>query len=126
MAGPQSACHVPRISARRLNFETVAIYYREIINGGEIRLPTSRIQNAMPKAVESSNETADANEPAETQTPEIDSKYRLIIVAAQRSKQLQRGARSRVEMDTQRHKPTRVALEEVQRGMVDFKIIERE
>jgi DNA-directed RNA polymerase subunit omega len=109
-----------------LNFETVAIYYREIINGGEIRLPTSRIQNAMPKAVESSNETADANEPAETQTPEIDSKYRLIIVAAQRSKQLQRGARSRVEMDTQRHKPTRVALEEVQRGMVDFKIIERE
>ena len=59
------------------------------------------------------------------QHPEIDSKYRMIIVAAQRSKQIQRGARPRVEMDAQRHKPTRVALEEVQRGKVSFSIIER-
>lgn len=62
---------------------------------------------------------------AETQggkTPELDSKYRMIIVAAQRSKQLQRGARPRVGMDLQRHKPTRVALEEVQRGQVDFSL----
>lgn len=80
----------------------------------------------MPKAVESANAVSDVDEPAQTQPPEIDSKYRLIIVAAQRSKQLQRGARSRVEMDTQRHKPTRVALEEVARGKVDFKIIERD
>ncbi len=58
--------------------------------------------------------------------PELDSKYRMIIVAAQRSKQLQKGARPRVEMDMQRHKPTRVALEEVQRGRVNFKITERE
>ncbi|MBA2645249.1 MAG: DNA-directed RNA polymerase subunit omega [Pyrinomonadaceae bacterium] len=49
----------------------------------------------------------------------------MIIVAAQRSKQIQRGARPRVEMDTQRHKPTRVALEEVQQGKVAFSIIER-
>lgn len=62
----------------------------------------------------------------ESNQPEMDSKYRLIIVAAQRSKQLQRGARSRVEMDMQRHKPTRIALEEVARGKVDFKIIERD
>src|ERR687889_85430 len=55
---------------------------------------------------------ADAAEPVEDGTPQLDSKYRLIIVAAQRSKQLQRGARPRVEgMDTQRHKPTRLALE---------------
>ncbi len=58
--------------------------------------------------------------------PEIDSKYRMIIVAAQRSKQLQRGARPRVDMDTQRHKPTRVALEEVQQGKVNFNLTERE
>ncbi|HYP53814.1 MAG TPA: DNA-directed RNA polymerase subunit omega [Pyrinomonadaceae bacterium] len=58
--------------------------------------------------------------------PAMDSKYRMIIVAAQRSKQLQRGARPRVEMDTQRHKPTRVALEEVARGKVEFSIIEHE
>ena len=58
--------------------------------------------------------------------PQIDSKYRLIIVAAQRSKQLQRGARPRVEMDVQRHKPTRVALEEVMRGAVNFETVNKE
>ena len=54
------------------------------------------------------------------EAPLIDSKYRLIIVAAQRSKQLQRGARPRVELDPQKHKPTRIALEEVERGKVGF------
>ena len=64
---------------------------------------------------------AEAAEPVEDAAPQLDSKYRLIIVAAQRSKQLQRGARPRVEgMDTQRHKPTRVALEEVQQGKISF------
>ena len=58
--------------------------------------------------------------------PTLDSKYRLILVAAQRSKQLQKGARPRVEMDAQRHKPTRIALEEVQRGKIDFSIIDKE
>lgn len=58
--------------------------------------------------------------------PHLDSKYRMIIVAAQRSKQLQRGARPRVEMDTQRHKPTRVALEEVAQGKVPFTILSRD
>ncbi|HEX8920439.1 MAG TPA: DNA-directed RNA polymerase subunit omega [Pyrinomonadaceae bacterium] len=55
--------------------------------------------------------------------PEMDSKYRLIIVAAKRSKQIQRGARPRIDMDTQKHKPTRIALEEVQRGKVPFTIL---
>ena len=54
--------------------------------------------------------------------PEIDSKYRLIIVAAKRSKQLQRGAKPRIDIDSQKHKPTRVALEEVIRGRVPFRI----
>jgi DNA-directed RNA polymerase omega subunit len=58
--------------------------------------------------------------------PVMDSKYRLIIVAAQRSKQLQRGARPRIDMDTQRHKPTRVALEEVQQGVVAFNFTDKE
>ena len=62
----------------------------------------------------------------EQESPTLDSKYRLILVAAQRSKQLQKGARPRVEMDAQRHKPTRIALEEVQRGVVGFSIVEKE
>jgi DNA-directed RNA polymerase subunit omega len=55
-------------------------------------------------------------------TPEVDSKYRLIILAAKRSKQLQRGAQPRIEIDPQKHKPTRIALEEVIRGRVHFSI----
>jgi DNA-directed RNA polymerase omega subunit len=55
-------------------------------------------------------------------SPEIDSKYRLIILAAQRSKQLQRGARPRIEIDPTKHKPTRIALEEVIQGTVPFHV----
>jgi DNA-directed RNA polymerase subunit omega len=58
--------------------------------------------------------------------PEMDSKYRLIIVAAKRSKQIQRGARPRIDIDPQKHKPTRIALLEVQRGKVPFTIVDGE
>lgn len=56
----------------------------------------------------------------ETESPDIDSKYRLIILAAKRSKQLQRGARPRIDIDALKHKNTRIALEEVMRGRVNF------
>ena len=58
--------------------------------------------------------------------PEMDSKYRLIIVAAKRSKQLQRGARPRIDIDPQKHKSTRIAVEEVQQGKVGFEITTQE
>ena len=77
----------------------------------------------MPESSETPASAAGDPTP-ENQTPTMDSKYRMIIVAAQRSKQIQRGARPRVEMDPQRHKPTRIAMEEVQRGKVNFKIID--
>jgi DNA-directed RNA polymerase omega subunit len=64
--------------------------------------------------------------PEENDIPEMDSKYRMIIVAAKRSKQIQRGARPRIEIDSLKHKPTRIALEEVQQGKVNFEIIEQE
>ena len=56
--------------------------------------------------------------------PKIDSKYRMIILAAQRSKQLQRGAVSRVDIDTRKNKPTRVALKEIQNRKVNFEILD--
>ena len=62
------------------------------------------------------------SEVEETEAREVDSKYRLIILAAKRSKQLQRGASPRIEIDPQKHKPTRIALEEVMRGRVHFDI----
>jgi DNA-directed RNA polymerase omega subunit len=55
--------------------------------------------------------------------PGVDSRYRLIVVAALRSKQLLRGAASRIEVDTQRRKNTSIAIEEVKRGLVPFTII---
>jgi DNA-directed RNA polymerase omega subunit len=60
----------------------------------------------------------------ENGVPEIDSKYRLIILAAKRSKQLQRGALPRVESDSQKHKPTRIALDEIRLGKVPFEFTE--
>lgn len=57
---------------------------------------------------------------------DVDSKYRLIIVAAKRSKQIQRGARPRIDLDPQKHKPTRIALEEVLHGKVDYSIVDGE
>jgi DNA-directed RNA polymerase subunit omega len=62
----------------------------------------------------------------ETQAPEIDSKYRLIILAAKRSKQLQKGARPRIDIDTVKHKNTRIALEEVMRGRVNFSLTDND
>ena len=56
--------------------------------------------------------------------PDIDSKYRMIILAAQRSKQLQRGALSRVDIDTRKNKPTRVAMKEIENKKVNFEILE--
>lgn len=53
--------------------------------------------------------------------PEIDSKYRMILLAAQRSKQLQRGALSRTDIDMRKHKPTRVAMRELEERRVNFK-----
>jgi DNA-directed RNA polymerase omega subunit len=58
--------------------------------------------------------------------PDIDSKYRMIILAAQRSKQIQRGALPRVDMDPRKRKPTRIAMKEFQDRKVNFKILERE
>jgi DNA-directed RNA polymerase omega subunit len=57
--------------------------------------------------------------------PEIDSKYRMIILAAQRSKQLQRGANSRTDIDIRKSKPTRVAMKELAEKKVNFEILEQ-
>jgi DNA-directed RNA polymerase omega subunit len=57
-------------------------------------------------------------------TSKIDSKYRLVLLVAKRSKQIQKGARPRVQ--TAAKKPTRVALEEVQRGLINYQQITKE
>jgi len=56
------------------------------------------------------------------QWPGIDSRYRLIVVAALRSKQLLRGAHPRIDADPLKRRNTSIALEEVKRGLVPFTI----
>ena len=55
---------------------------------------------------------------------EIDSKYRLVLLAARRSKQLQKGAKPRVQSAARKN--TRIALDEVGRGLVQYKTIKKE
>jgi DNA-directed RNA polymerase subunit omega len=53
---------------------------------------------------------------------DMDSKFRFITVAAQRAKQLQAGAKPRVEAKSR--KPTRLAMQEVQAGAVSWEVLE--
>jgi DNA-directed RNA polymerase omega subunit len=52
----------------------------------------------------------------------IDSKFRFVILAAKRAKQLLHGAKPRVKSRSKN--PIRVAQEEVRGGAIDFEIIE--
>lgn len=76
-----------------------------------------------PKAAEGTGE--DAVEEV-IDPPAIDSKYRMIILAAQRSKQLQRGAISRTDIDIRKNKPTRVAMKEFKERKINFEILDSE
>ena len=51
---------------------------------------------------------------------DVDSKFRFITVAAQRAKQLQNGAKPRVEVKSR--KATRVAIDEVLAGAVSWEV----
>ena len=48
------------------------------------------------------------------------SRFRAVVVAALRAKQLRRGSKSRIELDEKKHKDTSIAMEEVRRGLITF------
>jgi len=50
----------------------------------------------------------------------IGSKYRFIIIAAERAKQLQNNARPKIK--TKSTKPSYIAMREVEQGLVNFEI----
>jgi DNA-directed RNA polymerase subunit omega len=52
---------------------------------------------------------------------DIDSKYRMILIAARRARQLQAGARPLVQ--SSHKKVTRMAMAEVSAGLVPFEIL---
>jgi DNA-directed RNA polymerase omega subunit len=59
--------------------------------------------------------------------PPIESRFMFVDVAAMRAKQLRRGAVPRIALDhhDSPHKLERVAMEEVQRGLIEYSIPER-
>ncbi len=54
----------------------------------------------------------------------IGSKYRYIIIAAERAKQLQSNAKPKIK--TKSTKPAHIAMKEVQDGLISFEITELE
>ena len=54
----------------------------------------------------------------------IDSKFRMILVAAKRARQLQAGAKPLLQTNSK--KPTRVAQQEVSSGLIPLEIQEEE
>jgi len=75
--------------------------------------------------MDEANQSADQVIPAEP-APPIHSRFLFVDVAALRAKQLRRGARMRFEaaqMTSAPHKPERVAMEEVRRGLVYYAVL---
>ena len=55
---------------------------------------------------------------------QFDSKFRFILVAAERAKQLQNGALPKIPPKSR--KPSQIAIRETQLGLIDFEILEED
>ena len=74
---------------------------------------------SMTGIVEVSSNVADDTIPAEW--PGIVSRFQLVILATHRSKQLLLGAQPRIVADRHKRRNTSIALEELKRGLIQFK-----
>lgn len=75
---------------------------------------------------EKSNGNAITGVASEGTWPGIDSRFRLIIVAGLRTKQLLHGSTPRIEVDAKRRRNTSIALEEVKRGLIQFTRVKKD
>ncbi len=73
--------------------------------------------------VDEAEDTSEQTKKKPSETTENDSKYRKIILAAQRSKQIQRGANPRVDMDLRKSKSTRIAMKELDEGKIEYELL---
>ena len=48
------------------------------------------------------------------------SRFRAVVVAGLRAKQLRRGSKPRIESNPDKHKDTSIAMVEVRRGLINF------
>lgn len=74
-------------------------------------------------ASESQTAVEEPIEAAAEPAPPIKSRYLFINVAAMRAKQLRRGAKPRVEVTEGREKAERLAMEEIQRGLIPYEVL---
>ena len=74
----------------------------------------------MTKPAETTKQYGSTGVAFEGKWPGIDSRFRLIVVAGLRAKQLLHGSTPRVEANKARRRHTSIALEEVKRGLVSF------
>lgn len=58
--------------------------------------------------------------------PGVDSKFRLVILASLRNKQLKQGARARIDVFPAQRKSTRIAVEEIKQGLIAFTTFEED
>jgi DNA-directed RNA polymerase subunit omega len=68
----------------------------------------------------SAEKNKDNEKPTDKDQGNIDSKYRLIHVAAKRARQIQKGSSPQVDTDTT--KATKMAMDEVKAGKVEWSI----
>jgi DNA-directed RNA polymerase omega subunit len=83
--------------------------------------PVTEVPEVAPEAPEAAG-APDVAEPPRPIAPPIRSRFLFVDIAAQRAKQLRRGARPRVEMGDGVHKLERVAMREVSGGYVDWNL----
>ena len=67
-------------------------------------------------------DTPDETTESSANAAPITSRFLFVDVAAQRAKQLRRGALPRLELGTGSHKLERVAMEEVRTGLIDYSL----
>jgi DNA-directed RNA polymerase omega subunit len=90
---------------------------------GSIHSPLKAGYKNMTGIVEVSSNVANDTTPAEW--PGIVSRFQLVILAAHRNKQLLRGAQPRIVADRLKRRNTSIALEELKRGLILFKPVEK-
>jgi DNA-directed RNA polymerase subunit K/omega len=73
-----------------------------------------------PVPVITEEEVGEAPPPPQPTAPPVRSRFLFVDIAAQRAKQLRRGARPRVDGLESAHKLERVAMREVSSGYVDW------
>ena len=78
----------------------------------------------MAGIVEVSSNVASDNKPVEW--PGILSRFQLVNLAARRSKQLLRGATPRILPNRMKQRHTSIALEELKRGLIQFRPLKGE